>query len=302
VRVLVTGGTGLLGWWVAKSFVEAGYEVYATHHSQGPVDLGGVKWVRVDLGDPRQVDGVLGDVRPEVVIHCAAYTDVDGCEVNKQYAYTVNYVATRLLAGGVARRDGFLVYVSTDYVFDGERGMYREDDVPNPVNFYGLSKLLGEVAVESLLEGSSTVVRVSGLYGYSPTGKRNFGVRALEDLSQGRVVYAFEDQYLSPTYVPQLAQGITRIVERGITGTLHVAGERLSRYEFALILAEELRADRSLVKPASLGSAKLVARRPRDSSLDTSRATGEGLALRPVRECVRDFIKVYRSMVGESGG
>jgi len=252
----------------------------------------------VDLGDARQVEGVLGDVRPEVVVHCAAYTDVDGCEVNKRYAYMVNYVATRLLAGGVARRGGFMVYVSTDYVFDGERGMYREDDVPNPVNFYGLSKLLGEVAVESLLGGSSTVVRVSGLYGYSPTGKRNFGVRALEDLSQGRVVYAFEDQYLSPTYVPQLAQAVTRVVGRGITGTLHVAGERLSRYEFALILAEELGADRSLVKPTSLSSAKLVARRPRDSSLDTSRAAGEGLALRPVRECVRDFIRVYRCMTG----
>jgi len=297
LRVLITGGTGLLGWWIAKTFAGRGYTTYATHHSQNPVGVADVVWVRVDLEDLQQVRRVLNDVKPEVVIHSAAYTDVDGCEVNKQYAYRVNYLATKALAKEASKLKSYVVYVSTDFIFDGEKGMYSEEDVPNPVNFYGLTKLLGEVAVESLLRSLNCVVRVSGLYGYSPVGKKNFGIKALESLIQGREVHAFRDQYLSPTYVPQLAEKIFEVVKRGVTGVLHIAGERLSRYEFALILAEELGVDKGLVRPATLNDVRLIARRPKDSSLNVSKAVGEGLALPPVRVCVRDFIKAYKTMV-----
>jgi len=193
MRVLVTGATGLLGWWVAKVFSERGFEVYATYHVQSLRGLEGVRWISMDLGNPQSAAGVVEELKPDVVVHSAAYTDVDGCEVNKEYAYRVNYLATRALAKASSRIGAYFVYVSTDYVFDGERGMYREDDVPNPVNFYGFTKLLGEVAVLSILEASSIVVRVSGLYGYSPTGKKNFGVRALESLlasSSSRILFS----------------------------------------------------------------------------------------------------------------
>jgi len=294
MKVLVTGATGLLGWWIAKAFSEGGFEVYATYHAQSPRGLEGVRWIRMDLGDPLSAAGVVEELRPDMIVHSAAYTDVDGCEVNKEYAYRVNYLATKALAKASSKIGAYFVYISTDYVFDGERGMYREDDVPNPVNFYGFTKLLGEVAVLSILEGSSVVVRVSGLYGYSPTGKKNFGIRALESLLRGEEVKAFIDQYLSPTYVVKLAERILRVVEKRITGIIHISGERLSRYEFAVMLAEELGVDRGLVKPAEMKNAKLVARRPRDSSLDTSRAAEEGLSMPSTRDCIKDFIAIYR--------
>jgi dTDP-4-dehydrorhamnose reductase len=295
VRVLVTGGTGLLGWWVVRVFVERGFDVVATFHEKKPLGLEGAQWVRMNLEDPRSVVEAVKAARPDVVVHAAAYTDVDGCERDRARAYRVNYLGTRVLAEA-SRGVEMFVYVSTDYVFDGERGLYREDDVPNPVNYYGLSKLLGEVAVENALPGRSCVVRVSGLYGYSPTGKRNFGVNALTRLLRGEEVRAFYDQYLSPTYVVALAERLAAIVERRVTGVIHLAGPRVSRYGFALALAEALGVDRNLVRPVSMGELRLPARRPRDSSLDTSKARSLGLGMPGLEESVRDFISTYRLM------
>jgi dTDP-4-dehydrorhamnose reductase len=173
--------------------------------------------------------------------------------------------------------------------------MYRESDVPAPLNYYGLSKLLGEVAVTAILS-NSVIVRVSGLYGYSPTGKKNFGIVAFEKLSRGEPVEAFVDQWLSPTYVKFLAEKLIKLVEARITGVIHIAGERLSRYEFASILAEILGASKDLVKPKRLADAKFVAPRPRDSSLDTSKARELGLALPSARECLKDMVETYRKL------
>jgi len=298
VRVLVTGGTGLLGWWLVKVLNSRGHDVYATYHAQRPVGLDNVNWVKASLEDPDSVDKVLGAVKPDAVVHSAAYTDVDGCETNKEYAYLVNYIGTAVLAKAASRVNSFMVYVSTDYVFDGEKGLYSESDLPNPVNYYGFTKLLGEVAVSTLLGDKSSIVRVSGLYGYSPVGKKNFGIKALESLIEGREVYAFTDQYLSPTYVPALAERISFIVEKKITGIIHIAGERISRHGFALMIARSLSVDEGLVKPTRLSEARLVARRPRDSSLDTSRAQREGLTMPPMEECIRDFIKTYIDAAG----
>jgi dTDP-4-dehydrorhamnose reductase len=293
MRVLVTGGTGLLGYWVTRLFMERGFKVYATYHEKAPPDLE-VEWVRLDLEDLDSIARVVEDAKPSIVIHTAAYTDVDGCEVNREKAYRVNYLATATLAKASKDTELF-IYISTDYVFDGSRGMYRESDVPAPLNYYGLSKLLGEVAVTTILR-SSAVVRVSGLYGYSPTGKKNFGVVAFEKLSRGEPVEAFVDQRLSPTYVKFLAEKLIKVVDARITGVIHIAGERLSRYEFATMLAEILGAGKDLVKPKRLAETKLVAPRPRDSSLDTSKAKELGLALPNTRECLKDMVETYRRL------
>jgi dTDP-4-dehydrorhamnose reductase len=197
VRVLVTGGTGLLGYWVARVFMERGFKVYSTYHEKAPPDLE-VVWVRLDLEDPESIARVVEGVKPGIVVHTAAYTDVDGCEVNRERAYRVNYLATAALAKASKGAELF-IYISTDYVFDGSRGMYGEGDVPAPLNYYGLSKLLGEVAVAATLSNSA-IVRVSGLYGYSPAGRRNFGVIAFEKLSRGEPVEAFRPSLISGSH------------------------------------------------------------------------------------------------------
>jgi len=297
VRVLVTGGTGLLGYWVTKAFGDRGFDVYSTYHERSPPEVD-VRWVRLDLEDFESITRVVKEVKPEVIVHTAAYTDVDGCEVNKEKAYRVNYLATKVLANASRAADLF-VYISTDYVFDGSRGMYREEDVPAPINYYGLTKLLGEVASLSSTR-SSCIVRVSGLYGYSPVGKRNFGVVALEKLAKGGYVEAFIDQVLSPTYIKFLAEKLVKVVELRVTGVLHIAGDRLSRYEFATMLADVLGVSRDLVRPKRLEEVRFTAPRPRDSSLDTSKAGKLGLALPPTSECLKDMVSTYR-MFTEGG-
>lgn len=294
LRVLVTGGTGLLGYNLVRELADRGFKIYATYHKTKPIETLDISWIQVDLEDLDGLVKTLAELSPDITIHAAAYTDVDGCELNKDLAYRINYIATRTIASIAKKKSFRLIYISTDYVFDGVKGFYREDDTPNPVNFYGLSKLLGEIAVSSVLGDKSLIVRVSGLYGHSPVGKKNFGVIALERLAKSEIVNAFYDQYLSPTYVYSLAKLLVRVIERDLSGVIHIAGERVSRYEFALMLANTLGVDKSLVKPVSIETAKLVARRPRDSSLDTSLARRHSLTLPPIEECIKHFVESYK--------
>jgi dTDP-4-dehydrorhamnose reductase len=292
MKVLVTGGTGLLGYWLVDAFLSKGFEVYATFNEKNPPGLE-ARWVRMNLEDPGSIADVAREVKPDILIHSAAYTDVDGCELNKAKAYRVNYLGTELLVKALRDLEYF-VYISTDYVFDGERGLYKEEDLPAPVNYYGLSKLLGETAVRAVLSERSIIVRVSGLYGYSPTGKKNFGIIALEKLLRREPVEAFVDQWLSPTYIRFLAGALVKLTELKPTGVLHLAGERLSRYEFAVSLASVLGVEGELVKPRPLDSIRFPARRPRDSSLDVSKARELSLTLPPVLDSLKDMVSIYK--------
>jgi len=298
IKILLTGATGLLGYNLLRLLLETGYEIIATYHNSTLDDfLNDIAWVRVDLEDQEKIMQAVREVAPDVIMHAAAYTDVDGCEVNREKAYRINYLATSAIARIAGKVKAFVVYVSTDYVFDGEKGMYKENDLPNPVNYYGFTKLLGEVAISSILPETSLIVRTSGLYGYSPTGKKNFGIISFEKLLRGEEVYAFYDQILSPTYAYALAMELIKIVEKKITGIIHLAGERLSRYEFARTLAKVLGADEALIKPISVNDVKLIAKRPKDSSLDTAEARMQGFSIPPVAECLTHFTNAYRKEV-----
>lgn len=295
MKILLTGATGLLGYNLLKPLVEKGYEVIAMYHNVIPENsLYDIAWLKIDLEHQEKIIQAMKEMTPDVIIHTAAYTDVDGCEVNKEKSYRVNYLATKTIAHIASKVRAFVIYVSTDYVFDGEKGMYKENDLPNPINYYGLTKLLGEVAISSIIPENSLIVRTSGLYGYSPTGKKNFGIISLEKLMKGEEVYAFHDQILSPTYVYALAMELVKIVNEGITGLIHLAGERLSRYEFARTLAKVVGADETLVKPISISDVKLIAKRPRDSSLDTTKAKKHGFNIPSTIECLTHFVDIYR--------
>jgi len=300
MKVLVTGATGLLGYHIINRLVEEEYDVYAAYHHTSPY-ITDVKWIKLDLLQSDKLYSEVSFLKPEIIIHAAACTDVDKCEMNKELAYRTNYLATKVLAE-VARECGsHMVYISTDYVFDGSKGMYSEDDYPNPINYYGLTKLLGEVVVNSLLPTMSLILRTSGIYGYSPTGKKNFGINVLEKLDRGEEILAFSDQYLSPTCVRHLADKIIDIIDMNLTGFLHLAGERMSRYDFASIIAEILRVDKKFVKRSSLEHARLIAKRPKDSSLNILKASSLGISLPPVEDCIKHFIEDYRNMKSYEG-
>ena len=272
MRLLVTGGSGLLGFKVVSKALEKGWEVITTYHSHEiPLENSRLRKVRVDISNSVVLEDLILKCRPDVIVHCAAYTDVDGCEVNREYAWKVNVEATRsvVLAGRVVR--SYIIYISTDYVFDGEKGMYREGDIPYPVNFYGLTKLVAEQLVKSR-DLLYCVVRPSAIFGWGP-GKKNFATFVVERLSRGEVVKAVTDQYVSPTLNSLLADALIEIAELKPIGFLHVAGERLSRYEFAVKIAEKLGLPTGKILKISMRDLNWKAVRPRDSSLDTSKAS-----------------------------
>ena len=268
MRVLVTGGSSLPGYRTVIKALEMGHEVIGVRwrHPIG-VESPNFREVALDIRDLELFERLLRDVRPDAVIHMAAVGDVDLCEKDRGVAWSTTVKPTILISRLSSRLNYFTLYLSTDYVFEGVSGGYREYDPPNPVNYYGLSKLCGEVATLSS-PNPSAVVRASTIYGFGP-GRRNFAKFLYEKLSVGESVKALIDQYTTPTQATLLAEAIMEIVERGLTGIFHVVGERFSRYEFALRFARELGFNTDLIREGRMDEMNWFARRPRDSSLNS---------------------------------
>jgi dTDP-4-dehydrorhamnose reductase len=269
-KVFITGASGLLGSKLVKEFLEE-YGVIPTHckHSVYPNS------VRMDLVDGNEVTRVVSEAKPDFVVHAAAETNVDRCETDKELAWSVNADGTKNIAKACAEIGSKLVYVSTDYVFDGEKGLYTEEDEANPVNYYGVTKLEGERFVRELCE-DFVIVRTSVLYGWHPS-KTNFATWVIDSLRNGKRISVADDHYNSPTLADNLAEMILRIVEMNVSGVYHTAGsERISRYGFAVETAEVFGLDRSLVTPLKMEDLNVwVAKRPRDSSLSVDKVRRE---------------------------
>lgn len=271
VQLLITGASGLLGSAVAHLAEGQSHGVCSAYNQHRP-SIGAS--VKLDLTDLSHIDRVMGEANADAIIHAAALTDVDRCERERDLAERVNSEATAAIASAARAIKAFLVYVSTDYVFSGEKGLYSEGDEPSPVNFYGYTKLKGE---ESVRERANDycIARASVIYGAVPaSGKVNFALWLIERLSRGDRVDVLEDQYVSPTLNLNLAEMILEVAERKLGGIYHLAGaERVSRYQFAMNLCDTLGLDSSLLNPVSMKYMKWIACRPKDSSLNVSKAT-----------------------------
>lgn len=201
-------------------------------------------------------------------MHAAAFTNVDKCEVEKDKAYEINAKATENIAKTANEIHAKMIYISTDYVFDGEKGMYSEEDETDPINYYGSTKLEGEKAV---IENCNDyiIARTSVIYG---ANKKNFATWVINELKDGRKINIITDQWVSPTLNIDLAEQILALIEKDEYGIFHTAGgERISRYDFVIKLAEIFGFNKELVNPTTSDKMKWIARRPRDSSLNVSK-------------------------------
>jgi len=266
---LITGASGLLGHKIVLLAIKKGHEVHSTYREH-PIKFGNP--VKLDLTNQNQISKTILALEPQAIIHTAAYTDVDGCETNQDVAWKVNAEATKYLAIASANANSHLTYVSTDYVFDGGKGLYSEEDQPNPLSYYGCTKLKGEEFARKHAK-SLCIVRTSVIYGWSQTPKLNFATWIIKNLNQGREVKVLTDQHVSPTLNSNLADMLLEIAEKETMGTLHTAGaSRVSRYEFALKLAEVFDLNKHAIKPAEIDDMQWKAKRPKDSSLNVSKA------------------------------
>ena len=268
LKFLVTGSAGLVGQQVVK-YLSKSNQVFSCYNESKPEYGDSVK---MDLKNYEMISSVLTEIKPDVVIHLGAMTGVDLCEKEKTSASEINTKATEIIAKECLKLNSFLVYVSTDYVFDGNFGMYKEGDVANPLGFYGKSKLEGEKAVQNF-STNWCIARTSTTFGLHPT-KKSFPMWIIENLQKQKQIDVLIDQFTSPTYVPNLSRMLIEISERRITGIIHAAGaSKISRYQMASMVSDKLNLDGTLLKQISMNKMKWVARRPKDSSLDVSRAS-----------------------------
>lgn len=287
VRVAIIGSTGQLGSDLVSVFQSESYEVFALTHAD------------VECTDLDAVRAAVTAVRPDIVVNCAAFVRVDECQDRPLEAFQVNAVGALYVARVCAELNALCVYVSTDYVFDGEKGdAYTESDPPGPINVYGASKLAGE----HLVQQESVrwlIVRVASLFGQA--GARGKGGNFIETIlsraRSGEPLRVVQDIRMSPTYTHDAARALERLLRQETTGVVHLTNVgACSWYEFAR-KALELAGFANLPEPIVSQDYPSRARRPRNASLRSIRLDGFVQAcLRPWQEALESYLaaKGYR--------
>jgi len=288
-KILVTGATGLLGTDLV-AVLKPDYRVM------------GVSSVNFDIQDKLSVNDFIGRMKPDYVLHAAAWADVDGCEREKEKAFALNAEAAANIANACKGSGSHLIYYSTDYVFDGTKGaLYTEEDKTNPVNVYGRSKLKGEEYVRDISD-NATIMRISWLFGTAKdcfvTGVIKSGLaqyRARQKKEPYETIKIVSDQYSCPTWTVDVADQTRAVIEDKITGLIHaVSYGELSRYQLAGHIFEELSWEIEM-EPCRMSDFKMKAPRPKRSGLSNSRLDSLGKSvMRDYQEAVRDFLMVFK--------
>ncbi|MDD2655130.1 MAG: SDR family oxidoreductase [Candidatus ainarchaeum sp.] len=268
MKILVTGASGLLGANIAYMAAQRGADVLAAYNEH-PVSIRGCRMQRLDILS--QDFSAIRQFRPDCVVHCAAFTNVDGCEADPGKARLLNVEATSRLLKACEGLGNRFIFMSTDSVFGGDKPFHSEGEPVRPLNAYSRTK----VEAERLVAGfpNHAVVRTN-FYGFNIQEKLSFSEWLHSRFLDGEKINAFTDFFFSPILANNLSDAILELAAGSFTGTMHVAGDgRISKYEFALLFAEKFGFDKSLVLPKKMAEVEaLKARRPSDCSLDISKA------------------------------
>lgn len=271
MQLLVTGANGLLGSNVVARALSAGHRVTATYHRTSPEFE--TDCVQLDITDAGRVRTIFEEQTPDVVLNCAAFTDVDGCERNPEQAQAVNADAPGTLAAIAADHDAALVHISTDYVFDGTAtSPYPEEAEPNPLQVYGNTKLAGERNVRTE-HPSPLVARLSFVYGRhgATDALEGFPDWVCDRLRAGEQIPLFTDQHVTPTRAGQAAETLLALLSDNSTGLVHLACRScVTPHEMGQVIAQRLGEPRELLTPGSLADVDRAAERPTYSCLDVS--------------------------------
>jgi dTDP-4-dehydrorhamnose reductase len=279
MKILITGSNGMLGHDLR--------EVLKDNH-----DLVLTTSKTLDITDKKQVMDFIGDSKPDIVINSAAYTDVDGCEENRDLAYAVNGEGVRNLALACREVDCALLHISTDYVFDGTaRDPIAEDGEIGPISVYGKSKLEGEKAILEILD-KYFIVRTAWLYGINGKNFPKTMLELAENHSEITVVY---DEVGTPTYTPDLAYGISQLIETDKYGIYHLTNSGYCSWcEFSRLIFEIAEKDVKVI-PVTASEFARPAPRPSYSVLENKNWIDNGFKpLRDYKEAIREYIELIK--------
>jgi len=270
--VLITGSNGLLGQKLVCDFNPHFRVIACDLQPESYLSFPNLSYETLDITDRRRLAFQISFYHPDVIINAAAYTDVDGCEINRDKAWAVNVGGVKNLVSICEKQKIKLIHLSTDYIFDGEQGPYSEDDPPEPVSFYGETKLESEKIIkESGID--FLIIRTNVLYGLGKNVKLNFLLWLLDKLSHSEKIKIVTDQFNNPTLADNLSFCILEMVKKNISGIYHIGGsEYLSRYDFAIKVANRFNFDKNNILPTKTELLQQKAKRPFKGGLKIDKA------------------------------
>ncbi|MCL5021555.1 MAG: dTDP-4-dehydrorhamnose reductase [Bacteroidetes bacterium] len=293
-KIMIAGARGLLGQKTVEVFKrESEYDLIPCELTAGNEGV-----IELDITNRQKVAEAVGTFKPSVIINAAAFTDVDRAEVEKETAYKVNASAVEHLAEAANIFNAKLVHISTDYVFNGQKGNYAEDSLPDPLGYYGRSKLAGENLAKSRLD-NLVILRTQVLYGFGKGIKKNFVLWVLDKLSSGDKFSVVTDQIGNPTLADELAFAVLKAVQKNAVGLYHVSGlEAMSRHEFAVKIAEVFGFDPSVISTTTSDTLNQKAKRPMNSSFICLKAQTELGINMPT---VKDSLSLMKQQMKHAG-
>lgn len=293
-RLLLTGASGLLGLNLALKAAESGWDVtgWSGRRALARVPFSAEQ---VDLLDLVSIPARVAALSPDLIIHCAALADIDKAEQHPALAEKINTQVPEAIARAAKACGAQLIHISTDAVFDGQRGDYRETDAPNPISVYARTKLEGEQAV--LAAYPQAVAARVNFYGWSPTGQRSLAEFFYTHLRSEQTMNGFTDVFFSPLYVGHLSELLLTIADRRLEGLYHVfCPQATSKYAFGVSIARLFELDESLINPSALQEIQAGTPRSLNLSMNTDKLqTALGTALPSEAEGLQAFYADWQS-------
>jgi dTDP-4-dehydrorhamnose reductase len=295
-KILVTGANGLLGQKVTELFRhETSHELVLTDLHENAFEPRGFDYFPLDITKKEDVKDAVKRLKPDYIINTAAYTNVDGCETDRELSWKVNVDAVKHLIIASRANSSRIIHISTDYIFDGKTGNYDENSKPNPLSYYGKSKLASENAL--LTSGVDfAIVRTMIIYGTGKNLRPNFAIWLINMISEKNRVTIVDDQFGMPTMVDDLGWGLVKMVELKKSGIYNICGsEYLSRFEFAVKLAGIFGFNENLIQPVKTSDLNQAAARPMNSGFVLLKAESE-LGIKPLN--VTEGLMLLKTQLG----
>lgn len=291
-KLLVTGASGFLGWNLCQ-FARAEWEVHGTYLQQ-PIEIADVNIHALDLTDTDAVKESIAKIAPDGVIHTAAASSPNFCQANPEQSYQINVAASRQLAKLCFDANIPFVFTSTDLVFDGTKAPYQETDPVCPINLYGEQKVAAEREILAVYP-HATICRMPLMFGIAPPTATSFIQPWISSLQSGESLKLFVDEFRTPVSARTAAKGLLMALQLA-PDKINLGGqERLSRYEFGLLLADVFGFDSSLLSPIYQKDLQMAAPRAADVSLDVSKAIELGYYLPPLRSELESIERIIRA-------
>jgi len=269
MRILLTGASGLLGLNIALALDGKEHQVFGVANTP-PLQWVNFKSIQAELTGEGALERLFAEVKPEAVIHCAAIANVDECESKPELAETINAALPGRIAALAAQHGAKMVHISTDAIFDGQKGDYLESETPNPLSVYAKTKLGGEQSTAAA-NADALIARVN-FYGWSMSGKRSLAEWFVNNLAAGTPIKGFSDVLFCPMMVLDLADTLMQAMHKDLKGIYHVVGpQQMSKYDFGQAIAKKFGFDTSLLTPSSVSDAGLKAARSPNLTLNTDK-------------------------------